>query len=39
MRKTKYNISKKESKDIKSTLYNIEKTKKINSKKYIYIFR
>ena len=28
-----YNISKKESKDIKSTLYNIEKTKKISSKK------
>ena len=25
-----YNISKKESKDIKSTLYNIEKTKKIS---------
>ena len=28
-----YNISKKESKDVKSTLYNIEKTKKISSKK------
>ena len=28
-----YNISKKESKDIKTTLYNIEKTKKISSKK------
>ena len=28
-----YNISKKESKDIKSTLYNIEKTKKNSSKK------
>ena len=28
-----YNISRKESKDIKSTLYNIEKTKKISSKK------
>ena len=27
-----YNISKKESKDIKSTLYNIEKTKKIVKK-------
>ena len=28
-----YNISKKESKDIKSTLYTIEKTKKISTKK------
>ena len=28
-----YNISRKESKDIKSTLYNIEKTKKISSKR------
>ena len=28
-----YNISRKESKDIKSALYNIEKTKKISSKK------
>ena len=28
-----YNISKKESKDIKTTLYNIEKAKKISSKK------
>ena len=28
-----YNIPRKESKEIKSTLYNIEKTKKISSKK------
>ena len=32
-----YNISRKESKDIKSTLYNIEKTKKLVQKKLVNI--